>query len=181
MHPSLFRSASELLVHYARHHRDQRNIATHLIGVPMIVFGLAVLLARATVWPGDPGLSLSWAIWGLATLWYVSRGHLLIGLTVSLFNAALVALAHLPAGSSISQWLSWGLGCFAAGWTLQWLGHYYEGRKPALVEDLSGLLVGPMFVSAELLFSMGLAEPMRREIEGRAGPTVLRDLAHPVG
>jgi len=38
-----------------------------------------------------------------------------------------------------------------------------------------------MFVTAELLFSLGLARPLASEIERRAGPTVLRDLAHPVG
>ena len=31
-----------------------------------------------------------------------------------------------------------------------------------------------------LLFTLGLARPVAREIERRAGPTVLRDLAHPV-
>ncbi len=178
---SLFQSANELLVQYARYHRDQRNISTHLVGVPMIVFGIGVLLARATVWPGDPGLSLAWLIWGVATLWYVSRGHLLIGLAVSLFNAVLIGLAHLPAGGSISHWLTWGLGFFVVGWIIQFVGHYYEGKKPAFVDDLTGLLVGPMFVTAEVLFALGLARPMLKEIEGRVGPTVLRDLAHPVG
>ena len=44
-----------------------------------------------------------------------------------------------------------------------------------------GLLAGPMFVPAELLFTLGLAQPLQHEIERRAGPTVLRDLAHPIG
>jgi len=181
MRPSLLQSASELLVHYARFHRDQRNIATHMIGVPMIVFGVGVMLARATVWPGDPGLSLAWLVWGLSTLWYVSRGHLGIGLAVSLANAALIGLAHLASGGSIAHWLTWGLGFFLVGWIVQFVGHYYEGKKPAFVDDLTGLLVGPMFIAAEGLFALGLARPMAREIERRAGPTMLRDLAHPMG
>ena len=41
---SAFRPARALLVQYARYHRDQRNIATHFIGVPLIVFAVAVLL-----------------------------------------------------------------------------------------------------------------------------------------
>ena len=180
MSSSLLLPASELLVRYAGYHRDQRNIATHMVGVPMIVFGIGVLLARATVWPGDPGVSLAWLTWGLATLWYVSRGHLLIGLAVSLFNAALIALAHLASGGSLSHWLTWGLGFFLIGWIVQFVGHYYEGKKPAFVDDLTGLLVGPMFVAAEVLFSLGLALPMQRAIESRVGPTVLRDLAHPL-
>ena len=37
-----------------------------------------------------------------------------------------------------------GLGLFAVGWVIQFVGHYYEGRKPAFVDDVMGLLVGPL-------------------------------------
>ena len=47
--PSPFRPARELLVQYARYHRDRRNIATHFVGIPMIVFAISVLLARPAV------------------------------------------------------------------------------------------------------------------------------------
>ena len=66
---------------------------------------------------------------------------------------------------------------FAVGWLIQFIGHWYEGRKPAFVDDLIGLLVGPMFVTAEALFSFGWGKELLAEIEKRAGPTVLRDLA----
>ena len=181
MSSNLFLPADELMVRYARYHRDQRNIATHMVGVPMIVFGVGVLLSRGQPVPGDSGLSLAWLAWGLATIWYLSRGHLMLGLAVSLLNALLFGLAHLASGGSVAQWLVWGLGFFSAGWFVQFIGHYYEGKRPTLGDDLAGLLVGPMFVAAELLFSLGLARPLAREIERRAGPTVLRDLAHPVG
>ena len=57
---SPFRPAIDLLKQYAEYHRDRRNIATHLIGVPMIVFGVGVLLARPVLAGGrhraDAGL-----------------------------------------------------------------------------------------------------------------------------
>jgi uncharacterized membrane protein YGL010W len=180
MSASLFLPANELMVQYARYHRDRRNIATHMVGVPMIVFGVGVLLARAHIGPGDPGLTLAWVAWALATLWYVSRGHLLLGLAVSAANAVLFAMAHLVSSGSVVNWLTWGLGFFGLGWVIQFIGHYYEGKKPAFADDIVGLLVGPMFVTAEALFSLGLARPLLREVEKRAGPTVIRDLAHPV-
>ncbi|MGL6108994.1 MAG: DUF962 domain-containing protein [Rubrivivax sp.] len=180
MTSSLSLPANELMVQYAGYHRDRRNIATHMVGVPMIVFGIGVLMARAHLGPGDPGLTLAWLVWGLATVWYMSRGHLVLGLAVSLANAALIAMAHLVSGGSTSQWLGWGLGFFGVGWIIQFIGHYYEGKKPAFADDLVGLLVGPMFVTAEALFALGMARPLLHEVERRAGPTVLRDLAHPV-
>ena len=42
------RTATELLAQYAAYHRDRRNIATHFVGVPMIVF--SIVLALGTVW-----------------------------------------------------------------------------------------------------------------------------------
>jgi uncharacterized membrane protein YGL010W len=74
-------------------------------------------------------------------------------------------------------WLGWGLGLFVLGWIIQFVGHYYEGRKPAFVDDIMGLAVGPLFVVAELGFLLGLRDEVRRAVEERAGPACLRDLA----
>jgi uncharacterized membrane protein YGL010W len=62
------------------------------------------------------------------------------------------------------------------GWLIQFVGHYYEGRKPAFVDDLMGLAVGPLFVVAELAFLLGLRSELREAVELRAGPTCIRQL-----
>jgi uncharacterized membrane protein YGL010W len=171
--------ASELLVQYARAHRDPRNLATHRVGVPMLVFGVAVLLARAHLGIGAQLLSVAWCAWALAALWYASRGRLALGLAAASGTALLVAAAHLAARGSSAQWLGFGLSFAGAGALLLRAGHYYEGRRPAAPPDLAGLLVPPLFVAAEALFACGHARELAAEIERRAGPAVLRDLAHP--
>ena len=90
-------------------------------------------------------------------------------------SAGVAAAVVLIAG----PWLGWSLGAFAVGWAIQFLGHYYEGRKPAFVDDIRGLLVGPMFVVAEALFGLGWGKSLAAEIEARVGPTRLRDLHAP--
>src|SRR3982751_2786976 len=40
--PSPFRPATELMVQYAAYHRDRRNIATHFVGIPLIVFAVGL-------------------------------------------------------------------------------------------------------------------------------------------
>ncbi|MFY0575213.1 DUF962 domain-containing protein [Cystobacter fuscus] len=35
------------LAQYAAYHRDRRNIATHFVGIPMILLGVATLLSRS--------------------------------------------------------------------------------------------------------------------------------------
>lgn len=173
------RNATELMVQYAQYHRDRRNITTHFVGIPLIVFAVGVLLARPQFELLGLQLSPAWIAWALATAWWMTRGNLVLGAAVSAAAGFLVLLGQPLADGSTASWLTWGVGSFVVGWVLQFIGHYYEGRKPAFVDDLIGLLVGPMFVAGEMLFALGLCKPLLEEIERRAGPTMLRDLAHP--
>ena len=171
------RGATDLLVQYATYHRDRRNIASHFVGVPMIVFALGVLLAKPAFALAGWGLTPAWVVFAAAAAWYLTRGNLQLGLAVTAVVGVLVALAQRFGDSGMGTWLGCGIGALALGWLIQFIGHWYEGRKPAFVDDASGLLVGPMFVVAEGLFSFGWGKQLLAEIERRAGPTVLRDLA----
>ena len=171
------RTATELLVQYAAYHRDRRNIVSHFVGVPMIVFAVGVLLARPALAAGGVALTPAWIVFILAAAWYLTRGNAVLGVAVSVVVAALLWLGEQAAGGSGPVWLGWGLGCFAIGWVIQFVGHWYEGRKPAFVDDIVGLLVGPMFVVAEAMFLLGWNKPLQHEIEQRVGPTTMRDMA----
>ena len=171
------RNATELLAQYAEYHRDQRNIVSHFVGVPMIVFGVGVLLARPALPAFGLSLTPAWIAFALAAAWYMTRGNIVLGVAVSAAVGILLKLGHGVAGGSVGVWLGWGTGFFAIGWLIQFVGHWYEGRKPAFVEDVVGLLVGPMFVTAEAMFMLGWNKPLLTEIERRAGPTHLRDIA----
>ena len=173
MAASPFRPATDLMCQYAEYHRDRRNIVTHFIGIPLIVWSIGILLSK----PAIGGVSLAWIVWALATAWYLTRGNLALGVATSVVNALLVGLGQPFAPLPVGLLLAWGVGVFVVGWVFQFVGHYYEGRKPAFVDDLVGLLVGPMFVVGEWLFSIGWGQTLQEEIERRAGPTHLRDLA----
>lgn len=168
---SLFRDGTTLMVQYARYHRDRRNVATHFVGIPLIVFAVGVLLNRP-LWAVGAGVFVTPGIllWLLSTAWYLSRGLGLVGLTTSVVNLWLIWAAHLLMDASTSVWLAWGVGAFVLGWIIQFVGHYWEGRKPAFADDLVGLLVGPAFVVGEALFAIGLCKPMAQAIERDAGP-----------
>ncbi len=103
---------------------------------------------------------------------------MLLGLATSLVNGALIALAHTP--DAATGWgltalydAAWfpGLAVFVIGWIIQFVGHIFEGRKPAFVDDVVGLLVGPMFVVGEVLMMAGMLRGMHSLIEAQAGAT----------
>jgi len=171
------RPAIDLLSQYALYHRDRRNIASHFVGVPMIVFAVGVLLARPAFGLGGLALTPAWIAFALAAGWYLTRGNLALGAATSAAVGILILAAHQVGDSGVGAWLAWGIGFFAIGWLIQFVGHWYEGKKPAFVDDMIGLLVGPMFVVAEALFAFGWGKPLMAEIEKRVGPTQLRDLA----
>lgn len=173
MHPAL-----DMLTEYASHHRDRRNIASHLVAVPMMVFALALMLSRPEFMVGGWVLTPAWMLFGAAAAWYLTSGFPLLGLMVSGGLAALVALGHRAGqAGSTAGWLGWSIGLLALGWLIQTVGHWYEGKKPAFAEDVSALLVAPMFVAAEALFALGIGKRLMTQIEQRVGPRVLRDLA----
>jgi uncharacterized membrane protein YGL010W len=60
---------------------------------------------------------------------------------------------------------------------IQSFGHWYEVRKPAFVDDIAGLRVGPMFVVAATMFAAGWNRPLPVRIERDVGPTRERKLS----
>jgi len=163
------RDATTLLVQYAQYHRDRRNLATHLVGIPLIVVSIGVLLAIRMPLAGQ---EITWAaaLWGVTSLWYFSRRHVGAAVAVVLLNALCFALGHWVALQVAPLAWAWGVGLFVVGWAFQFLGHVWEGRKPAFVDDLVGLLVGPLFVAVELWAMVGGAKDLMARMEAEAGP-----------
>lgn len=161
------------LAQYAAYHRDRRNIATHFVGIPMILLAAATLLSRPGFEVLGVMLSPATAV-SLASALFYWRLDARFGLVMTLVLGGALWFGQVLAIQATATWLSVGLGLFVVGWIIQFVGHYYEGRKPAFVDDLIGLIVGPLFVVAELGFLLGLRDEVRREVEARAGPTCIR-------
>ncbi|WP_105255509.1 Mpo1 family 2-hydroxy fatty acid dioxygenase [Pseudoalteromonas sp. T1lg75] len=157
------------LANYAHYHRDKRNIYTHFIGIPLIVYALAVLLSRHgfTITP-ELTLTPAALVVAISCVYYLFLS-LSLGLIMSVLMAAALVGAAPLAALPWPQWLGWGVGLFLLGWLFQFVGHYFEGKKPAFVDDLIGLIIGPLFVVVELLFMLGLYRGLNRDIEQLAG------------
>ena len=158
------------LTTYAAYHRDRRNIATHFVGIPMIVLAVATLLSRPMVLAGGFPLSPAVLVVALSVGFYL-RLDLRFGAVMAALLALTLLPAHALAAGSTGLWLAAGGGLFVLGWVIQFVGHIFEGKKPAFVDDLVGLLVGPLFVVAEAGFALGLRRDLHRAIEDTAGPT----------
>ena len=155
------------LAGYREYHRDRRNVLTHAAGIPIIVLAITVLLARPVFEIPLLGVSATPALIAavLAAFWYLQLDTRL-GLLMTVVLAVFVSVGKAIAVISVTAWVGGGIGLFVLGWALQFLGHHYEGRKPAFVDDLRSLLVGPLFVVAELAFMFGLRRQLRAQVMG---------------
>ena len=160
------KTLTDHLTQYAAYHRDQRNIITHFIGIPLIVVAVAILLSRPGLMVNGLWISPTLAVAIVAAIFYLKLNSAL-GASMTLLLALCVWLGMYCAQLSTGAWLTWGIGSFIVGWIIQIIGHYYEGRKPAFVDDIMGLAIGPLFVVAELAFLCGLRKPLEEEIEKR--------------
>lgn len=170
------KSLVEQLAGYAAYHRDRRNIATHFVGIPLIVLGVDALLGRPAVHlaglPGALDVGLSPALLGsvAAAMFYLALDRR-YGLVMAVLLALSLRAGAFVANQSVAVWLASASALFFGGWALQFVGHAFEGKKPAFVDDLIGLLVGPLFVVAEIGFAVGLRDEIRTDVERRVGPT----------
>jgi uncharacterized membrane protein YGL010W len=152
------------LVAYGEYHRDRRNVGTHLVGIPLIVLAVEIILSRP-VWdvgtyPLTPAILLS----AFAALYYL-RLDVQLGLVMTMLLAIGAWAGLVIASMSTWDWLENGISLFLVGWIFQLVGHAYEGRKPAFLDDVKSLLIGPLFVVTELGFMLGLWKELRAEME----------------
>ncbi|OBY74632.1 Mpo1 family 2-hydroxy fatty acid dioxygenase [Acinetobacter gyllenbergii] len=152
-----------LLSQYAAYHLDRNNIVTHFVGIPLIVFSILCLTARAGVEISGFSITLAMLLIVLSSIYYISLdklfGILMLILLVLAYPLA-VNIAALPMWS----WLGASIGIFVVGWVFQFVGHYFEKKKPAFVDDVIGLAIGPLFVLAEFVFLLGFRKPLHQRI-----------------
>ena len=168
------KTVEENLAQYAAYHRDRRNIVTHSVGIPMIVFAVILALATATINAGSMAITMA-AVLSVVACAYYLRLDIAFGITMAAVLFLMCAAAsEITARLATGPTLALAGAIFVAGWALQFLGHKFEGLKPAFYDDVMQLAIGPLFVCAEIFFLLGAKPQLRRYIEERVGPTVAR-------
>ena len=167
------KTLEQQLSFYASYHRDKRNIATHFVGIPMIVLGIASLLSRPAFAVAGYTVAPVMLVTALSLVFYFLL-DLRYGLVMTLFMGASTLFGMWLGARSSAEWLAGAIGLFVVGWAIQFVGHIFEQKKPAFFDDLFGLLVGPLFIVAEAGFALGLRDPLRHQIESEVGPSLIR-------
>jgi uncharacterized membrane protein YGL010W len=147
---------------YASYHRDERNRATHFIGIPAIVFTILVPLALVRV----AGISAAVLVALLALTDWIALDRV-IGLAMVVVMLPMLLVAEWTARKT-GGGTAWSVFAifFVGGRAFQLVGHAWEGRRPWLTDNLFQTFIGPMFLMAEALIALGLKQDLKAAIDG---------------
>lgn len=176
----------EQLSNYKSVHLNNNNVRTHFIGVPAIIWSIAVLLNLLSVNFGMAGDSWHFSVTatssteiesgvtqvGLATVvallilvYYVAL-HIPLAIFATVIFGPLIYTSGFIAASENAVAIA--VAVFVVAWIIQFIGHAYEKAKPAFVDDLLQLLIGPLFLMAEVYFALKLNKPMEDAVHEKA-------------
>jgi uncharacterized membrane protein YGL010W len=168
------KSIEEQLARYKSVHLNQKNINTHFIGVPLIVFAVTLLLSTIAFEVNIDDIfsmhitlhvTLAMAIFSMVALYYMAL-HRLLALGMLIYILVNLLIAEMF--KNTEGVLTIAVGIFVIGWIIQFIGHYYEKAKPAFVDDLSQFLIGPLFLMAEVYFMLGLESVLKADVTSLA-------------
>jgi uncharacterized membrane protein YGL010W len=152
---------------YAAYHQDPRNKATHFFGVPMIIVSLFIPLAWLKINLGPFVVTGAIAFAAVILVYYVFLDAALALATAVFTTLLLVAAAWIARQGAAFGWTAFGA-LFVGGWIVQLVGHKFEGRKPALADNLFQIFVAPIFLCAEAFFALGYRPGLQEAVQRRA-------------
>jgi uncharacterized membrane protein YGL010W len=159
------------LADYVEYHRNHWNGVMHVFGIiflflaailPLSLWSVHAFGVRTTV---APIMALPVLIY-----WFLldaALGTAILGAAVILLSTAAVIVTY---ASAAGVWSISGILIFI-GIGFQIIGHrLFERRQPALLDNPSHLLLGPMFVMAKLFIALGFRHDLAVIIEPVAQP-----------
>ena len=148
---------------YAAYHQDARNKATHFVGVPAITLSLLIPLAWLRVDAGGTTITAAMVLAAVVLIYYFLLDVPLGLAMLVVFGAMIFVGQKLADLGSVQGWL-WFAILFVGGWILQLVGHVFEGRKPALADNLFQIFMAPIFLAAEVFFALGYKPELHQKI-----------------
>lgn len=151
------KTLKQWLDEYSASHLNPINKTLHWICIPWIVF--SVYLALKAIPAGDLLVNPATVAAALALAYYARLSWQLAVGMVAIFAAmyaGILAVQDLAGANTI--WVAAAI--FVLAWIGQFIGHEYEGAKPSFFKDMQFLLIGPLWLLADVY--RRLAIPMGR-------------------
>lgn len=155
------------LADYVEYHRDPWNCAMHVFGIVSLFLAAVLPLSAFSLQGfGVPANVAAVAVLPVLIYWLLLDA--LLGMAIVAVAGLLLGVALMIEGHSsvAGLWLITAV-LIVTGVTFQVVGHrVFERRQPALVDNPTHLLLGPMFVMAKLFIALGFRPDLADIIRG---------------
>jgi uncharacterized membrane protein YGL010W len=139
------RPVDQMFQRYGEFHLNATNKAIHWVCVPLIVWSVLGLL-----WTASPiGAAVAIAASVAFYLW--------LSLPLAVGMVVVIALMIYPISLLGNHLLVVSATVFVVAWIGQFVGHKFEGRRPAFLDDLRSLLIGPAWILGFIYRRLGIA------------------------
>lgn len=133
------KTLEQWLAEYSQSHRHPVNRAIHTVCVPAILLAIVALLWGFRLF----GLRAAYLLMILVAPFYIWLGLKAAGVMGAQLLGCVLILSFWPRGLPL---VAVSIGIFVLAWIGQFVGHAIEGRRPKFFQDLTFLLIGPLWV-----------------------------------
>ena len=134
---------------YGLYHKNRINKIIHWICIPLIIFSLFGLLSLMSyefdIGEGHYKIN-TLGIFIILVLGYYLRLSKTLALGMLIISLLFAGIIDFISLNSQSTLLYLYLGIFVLAWIGQFIGHKFEGKKPAFFKDLQFLLIVPLWL-----------------------------------
>jgi uncharacterized membrane protein YGL010W len=153
------RTVDQWLNEYGDSHRNPTNKWLHWVCVPVILWCVLGLL-WITPFPSAIREALPLANWATVVVIAGLVYYLILSLPLALgilpvLLLMLWSLDVLSHTSSVPLWIIF-TGLFVLAWIGQFIGHAIEGKRPSFFQDMQFLMIGPLWLAADLYRRLGM-------------------------
>ncbi|GAM27422.1 hypothetical protein SAMD00019534_105980 [Acytostelium subglobosum LB1] len=161
---------------YGAYHHNNVNKFIHIVFVPAILYTAFVMVSFIQVDAAVPFLqmlnsittflpvSITTPIALLIASYYVIL-HTKVGLVAFIWVMAANYLAEVTI-NTVQNPFYFALVIHVVSWIAQFVGHgVYEGRRPALMDNIFQVFIAPFFVTLEIIFLLGFMNNTQQIVE----------------
>ena len=155
----------DMLTGYAAAHQHPLNVAVHMLGIPIIMFGALIPCSwlRVSIAGADVTVAHVAVLGFFAFYLTLDRMFAAVFLVVAMLIAVLAEwVAQLPLATSGTI----AAAAFFGGYAAQFVGHAVEKSVPVLVEHpVQANLAAPFFTVVEMFKILGLRDELFNEMQ----------------
>jgi uncharacterized membrane protein YGL010W len=159
------KTLAEQMSVYHRYHTKLATTLTHFIGVPLAIIPVMIILNWLNF--GVNGwfhIGMSWLGIIALFLFYLKLDKELGVITTAVLIVLNIISTWIAKGSPNWWSLKWLVIIFVVAWAIQLLGHVFEGKRPALLDNFFQVLIAPIFLVAEVAFMLGKKKKLQAEV-----------------